>query len=202
VSKDKVDLGYYELAGRVASVMRTNNVTPVRVYVDADFHGRETGEKGHFVTPNGDPVFKPMAYRRAGGRLTYIPSSETVEVGELWMLDRGLLSSVHARDEYRLVVTPENTAYVYMSEEKSSPFGANYFVWKRVSYVARSYVKVVKAAMRGKCEKPRIRSDRLRSEVHKMYERYWYIEGEMLTLTARPSKFQADGQSSVAPVSS
>lgn len=60
------------------------------VVVDGDVAPRRTGAGFRFVTPGGNPVYHPNAYRRAWGKPVYVPSTIRVEVGAAWLRDRGI----------------------------------------------------------------------------------------------------------------
>jgi hypothetical protein len=57
---------------------------PVKV-VDGDVAPHCTGERSHYVTPSGKPVYHPNAYRRAFGKPVYVASTLAVEVGKEWL---------------------------------------------------------------------------------------------------------------------
>ena len=51
---------------------------------------KQKGSPQHYLTPSGQPVYHPGAYRRAYGRPVYVSSTVRVEVGRDWLLCRGI----------------------------------------------------------------------------------------------------------------
>lgn len=79
---------YRSWVRRQAGLKSGSGVT-VRV-VSGDVAPALQGESGHYTTPGGKPVYHPNAYRRAWGKPVYHCTTERVEVGEGWLLARGI----------------------------------------------------------------------------------------------------------------
>jgi len=57
---------------------------PIRITDGCD-SPHEVGEGFRWETQSGKPIYHPNAYRRAGGRPVYRPSTRCVEVGVEWL---------------------------------------------------------------------------------------------------------------------
>lgn len=85
----------------IAKLCSSQPDTPVSVVPSSDAPPMIRGRAARPVTPKGITVKNPNAYIRCGGKITLLPSTLRIVVGEIWLMEFSGREPAHFKGAFK-----------------------------------------------------------------------------------------------------